>query len=59
MNNDGITFFIGLSLGFTIGMGVSFFIDSIYVREIKAAAIEHGYAEYNAVNGEWQWLKKD
>lgn len=37
-------------LGFCIG-GIVFNHD----KNIKQEAIQHGYAEYNQTNGNWQW----
>ena len=52
----------GMFVGFVIGSGVflaiSIMFDSFEIREFKHNAIDHGYAEYNNISGEWQWKDK-
>ena len=56
--NDNVPFYLGLALGFFLGVSVSSFMWMVTHRDYRKEAIELNYAMHNPVTGKWEWIEK-
>ena len=57
--NDNVPFYLGIALGFFLGVSVCNLGWLALHRDYRKEAIERNYAMHNPVTGKWEWIEKE